>query len=776
MVATRPVAEVRHATAALLAARVEGLDTTTALAVLQQARAWHAQAIYDLHQHLQRHPDALVSGKAAGPLSLVRLVHALIGAGHTGLVAPRCVRCGRGRPDLHATRDEGRICVPCYRQDTMVDCARCGRRTRACHRRDEGVICRSCRDAEPATRGTCPGCGWQRPLRRRRDGSHCCDNCAPHPQHTCIDCHTTAIATAITAQGPVCPRCYRKRSARPCGQCGRIRPIIRKATDEHPDLCISCRPRTTGTCSRCGRHTYVNRSDRGHGDPICQACRPKIQRECAMCGQISHAQAFWPLGPVCHSCYGKAKNNPARCGSCGHHRVLVAAHPDHGRICGRCAGTSRDYICTQCGHGGRPYSNGMCDRCVLTHRLDELFGHATHAQLAPLVTAMKQAQRVDMTLLWLKTSPTARLLTQLTAEDAAISHQLLDSMPQNQTLRSLRHLLVRTGVLPARNEYLDRIGPWLAETLATAPAAHAMIVRPYCRWFLLHRARRRAAARGITPAASYHLRSHIRAVLALLAWLQQQGTDLATATQSDIDTWLAGGAPSQRYRTRQFLTWAGQRGLAGDLSTPPDRPGRTSIRPLDDDSLFEQLTRCLHDNNIPLDVRVAAALVLLYGITPARLVRITADHLTQDGHDTWLTAGRKPIHLPPPLAKLITTLADSPNDLSNVPAAGTHQPRLLFPGRATSAPMRAAALRNRLARYAIVSGPGRHTALLALADDLPAPVVADLLGVKHETAMRWASHTSRDWTPYLAARDEDHHPPLDSQNSTDGQAPAMTCS
>jgi len=82
--------------------------------------------------------------------------------------------------------------------------------------------------------------------------------------------------------------------------------------------------------------------------------------------------------------------------------------------------------------------------------------------------------------------------------------------------------------------------------------------------------------------------------------------------------------------------------------------------------------------------------------------------------------------------------------------------RLLFPGRAPGRPIRVATLRNRLVRHRITPTPGRHAAILTLTGDLPTPVIADLLGVSHKTAIRWATHTGGDWNDYIAARGETH--------------------
>ena len=41
---------------------------------------------------------------------------------------------------------------------------------------------------------------------------------------------------------------------------------------------------------------------------------------------------------------------------------------------------------------------------------------------------------------------------------------------------------------------------------------------------------------------------------------------------------------------------------------------------------------------------------------------------------------------------------------------------------------------------------------MTLAADLPAPILADLLGLHITTAVRWVGYARRDWSAYLAAR------------------------
>jgi hypothetical protein len=47
---------------------------------------------------------------------------------------------------------------------------------------------------------------------------------------------------------------------------------------------------------------------------------------------------------------------------------------------------------------------------------------------------------------------------------------------------------------------------------------------------------------------------------------------------------------------------------------------------------------------------------------------------------------------------------------------------------------------------------GPPSALVTLAADLPAAVLADLIGIHINSAVRWTHYAQRDWASYLAAR------------------------
>jgi hypothetical protein len=64
---------------------------------------------------------------------------------------------------------------------------------------------------------------------------------------------------------------------------------------------------------------------------------------------------------------------------------------------------------------------------------------------------------------------------------------------------------------------------------------------------------------------------------------------------------------------------------------------------LGDDERSVLLRRCLRDDSLTLRLRVAGALVLLYGQIPTRIVELTVDNVTST--DTYLQLKDQPVLL-----------------------------------------------------------------------------------------------------------------------------------
>jgi hypothetical protein len=343
-----------------------------------------------------------------------------------------------------------------------------------------------------------------------------------------------------------------------------------------------------------------------------------------------------------------------------------------------------------------------------------------------------------------------QLLSDLVGTGNPIPHELLDALPPDNRTGHLRSILVHAGALDTQPEGgLESLHPWLKSLLAGLSPKTVALLRPYAYWSVLPRIRHRAARLGSTASAPKYARVRIETAAHFLTWLTDNDRTLAEATQHDVDAWIDGGATTRR-RVRDFLRWSHARGLSADLQV--NWLGREGLprNVLGEDERWPLLRRCLRDDSQPLRLRMAGALVLLYGQIPTRIVELTVESITRTDTDTYLQVKDQPVLLPPPLAALTLQLASS--STREQPAAS---PAWLFSGNRPGAHRYPGRLSTGLnQKLGIFIRPGRGAALADLAADLPAPVLADLLGLSITTATRWAALAARDNAAYIAARME----------------------
>ncbi|PFG49204.1 hypothetical protein ATK36_4343 [Amycolatopsis sulphurea] len=241
----------------------------------------------------------------------------------------------------------------------------------------------------------------------------------------------------------------------------------------------------------------------------------------------------------------------------------------------------------------------------------------------------------------------------------------------------------------------------------------------------------------------------INVAIAFLAWLDDQELTLGIVDQNAIDRWVTTGS-SLRYEARHFLCWATERRLVSKVEVPVRPKSANGYRAIEADERWSLLNRLWHDSTIPLDVRVGGSLVLLFGQHLSRIVRLTTDCIADNDHAVTLILDRSPVSLPEPLAALVMELRDQ--RLAARPSANPPAQCLLFPGRPASHPISTEPFRKRLALHGIQARPARNAALTEFAADLPAPVLAELLGLHIGTAVTWTKTLQRDWSAYLEAR------------------------
>lgn len=723
--------------------------------------------------YLVAHPTALVDGDSGAPDPVARLIEDLIASGVEGLQRPRCVDCGEPKPLVRRVPG-GRVCNRCrHRRRPQEMCAQCGTIARRAKRDADGKpICARCNQLTYVpTVHRCGVCGVNRTYRTIK---RICRECAEQPHTSCAACGlpaaiptdgtdprcshcTTGTSVPCHACGeltagrdrkgrPRCERCYR-RPVGTCGRCGRVRTIVRVAVDGDPDLCAICWTGPTARCENCGQVRPCRGERRGR--MLCGTCAPVRPQTCAHCGQQRRPAAHWPEGPVCRSCYDRALDAKGVCPRCGEQRRLMRYDGSETAICRECAGAPAHHVCGRCGDEHAPYQRGVCPRCVTKDRLNELLGDEDARrergldglfELLLSVRSMKDRPR------WLARSPVVPLLAELGRGELDISHKALDRHPSRQAARRLEHLLVAAGALASRDPALARMEEWIEQHLTGSD--HEPVLRPFAHWIVLRRCRRKSQTAPLNFGELSRAKAELVSGTAFLDWLTDRGRQLGECAQADIDEWLAGPRPD-RHIARQFARWAMTQKLMPRLEFPAGhRSGPTPPITQHDPSTLAR--RLLEDAGIPARERVAAILVAFYAQPIVRVARVTIDQITVSETETAIRFAETPVTLPELAATAVRAWLDQRQ--AQMPPIAIPSP-WLFPGNPPSRPISEQWLSRRLKLIGVDCNQDRRAALLHLAGEIPAAILADIVGVHVTTAGAWADIAGRPWGEYPALRD-----------------------
>ncbi|HVB43972.1 MAG TPA: hypothetical protein VNF47_14890 [Streptosporangiaceae bacterium] len=574
----------------------------------------------------------------------------------------------------------------------------------------------------------CPHCGRVIPLVKPRDGMRLCRNCVARSRaEPCSRCGTVREAAARDEDGqPLCPHCLITDpvNQETCAGCHRRRPVAVRAEDG--PLCPSCRPWKVATCGICGREVPCVIS-RATGEPWCGACKQRWAC-CSRCGQAGRVRGGTRAEPLCAACTRSDEGFWTSCPACG----------ETGRI-----------------HAGR------CARCAIDRRLRDLLGDQA-GEIRPrfhaLYQALSAAERPGTVAAWLDKSTAPSILRSLDA-GTELTHATLDALPGGKAVEHLRAVLVAVGTLPHRDEQMARLERWITGVTAGRddPDQQHMLHR-YAVWHLLRRLRRRTGDTDTTHDQLAGVRQHVRAAIAFLDWLTARDLALATCRQNDLDAWITSDQASRRRETGHFIRWARKQKLTR-LDFPATRWGGPS-RVIDTEARWAQARRLLHDGSLDPEDRVAGLLVLLYAQWPSVISRLTPGHVQADGEQVRLRLGREPVTLPEPLAGLVRELLASRRGHAAIGDRGT--PTWLFPGGQPGRPISSYRLAERLREQGIHSGQARSAALFQLATDLPAAVLARMLGIHITVAAAWQRASAGDWAAYAAEVSRRDHPSPDS--------------
>ena len=797
--------------ACLAALDTEAARTALLAAIATGSPRMVPSRLRNVAAYLRAVPDALTSGGSSSPPDVARLIDRLAGVGVAGVVAPRCAGCGRQGFLRHPRGDGERICVSCFgRAAPKRPCARCGtlRRVQADRRTGE-AICEVCHYADPANQRRCENCGRPGRIQVHLGGKAIGSCCYIHPQErcsvcgigraanpykagakaTCTTCATARLATCSACgldapppgpdRPPTClrcaagataacascgdltvmtdragiPRCWRcyQRPEGTCGRCGRHDVVIaRLATGADPDLCHSCWTGPVLACERCGR-VRPCRGERT-GRMLCAGCRPHRKVTCAYCGARRTVSAVWSAGPACGACYRAWHRAKGHCCSCGAHRRVLPYRGFDRPVCAPCAGAPPGPVCETCGNEDWLYRRGCCARCVLAERLEELLGdHDARVArgLQALFEVLSAAEPPENGVGWLRPGQRAAvLLAAMGSGELTLTHDHFDALAHAGTsANQLQALLVAVGSLPERDPQLARLEFQLGAYLDTIDDnPRRQLLAGYARWRLLRRARDASERGGLSPYQRNSATASLRAAGRLCDWLTGAGLDIDDLDQVRLDAYLI-DHPTQRGPLAGFLTWAHHQRRIPRLDLY-HQPRPITVIPVAQDQRWELARHLLHESSRPLAHRVAALLVLLFAQHSSRIAALSTGHVDITVDKVRLRLGDTAIDVPEPLDRLLADLVARRVPLGRVKAAGPDP--WLFPGRHPGRPADPHSVRRWVRACGVTPMQShRASALIDLTGQLPAPVVAELLGIAIGTAVKWSTLAGRPWGQYL---------------------------
>lgn len=493
--------------------------------------------------------------------------------------------------------------------------------------------------------------------------------------------------------------------------------------------------------------------------------------ECCRCGRRRHKAGSWPDGPVCRTCSDRAVRYRGTCPGCGQERVLPGLRRDDGvAICTTCAAFSQSFDCSRCGGEGKLLRGRLCERCTLTDRLTTVLDDGTgrvRPELVPLVDLLVATDNPGSGLAWLamrrdQPGNASHTLQQLALGQIPLTHDAFHQLQPWRAAAHLEELLMASGVLPAADKYLCSFQRWLTGHLAgiTDPE-HARTIRLFVTWCVLPRLRARAERDRITPSVHRFAADQVKYATGFLQWLSEQNTTLASCGQAEIDTWFTENSQHRRTCLRAFLKWAIRcRHCKRSLAIPAMKSPRRAT--LSEPERLDALGRLLTDEQIPMRIRVAGIMVLLYAQPMTRIVGLTIDDVLRDDDTVLLRLGQPASPVP---ARVAALLLEYITNRDNMNTATNPASRWLFPGRRAGQPFRPDHLSALLNQAGVPTTPARSAALRQQLLEMPATVVAHALGYHDKTTTRLLNEAGGTWNRY-APGDHDTSTPRPRAHTT----------
>ncbi|GAA4421423.1 hypothetical protein GCM10023169_14350 [Georgenia halophila] len=232
--------------------------------------------------------------------------------------------------------------------------------------------------------------------------------------------------------------------------------------------------------------------------------------------------------------------------------------------------------------------------------------------------------------------------------------------------------------------------------------------------------------------------------LKFLTWLRDtHGRDLDACTQQDVDQYLAEG-PTTRHLIRTFFVWSRKTGLKRGI-TIEHRTARTAPH-LTQDKRLAWIRELVTGTAESLPYRVAGVLLLLYAQPLVRVAELKLSNtvLTPDGIASGSPTPRSPSRSRSQACSRSTSRRARTSAARTATATGSFPAPV--PGDTSPRRRSWTALRD----LGINLRGARNRAMRDLVSEIPAPVVASLLGYSDQVTQRHAQAAATPMAQYAA--------------------------
>lgn len=485
--------------------------------------------------------------------------------------------------------------------------------------------------------------------------------------------------------------------------------------------------------------------------------RPRVTTgtiECTRCHRKANTmRVYWPGDQLCHSCFYTAMRTYGICPSCGHDGVLPGRRnrTDLHPVCLTCAGIPGNFTCRTCHREGELHRRGECARCVLRNDLCTILLHhpVDPAAMATLVEVLCGVDRPESILTWKRNAQVLQLLGAIASGAIPLTHEGLTAAGSGRHVDHLRSLLQHHGLLPQRDEHLARFEVWLAVKLDAidSPTVRAP-VEQFATWHHLRRLRSESRPGQSSDGPKRSAKQEITETIKFLTWLEQtHQRTLADCTQHDVDAYLTSG-PTTRHLIRTFFIWAKKSKL--NVAVQIGHRQAKTTPTISQDQRLAWLKELLTGDSESLPYRIAGVLLLLYAQPLTKIAALHASAIAFVGDETCIALGKDPISVPEPFASQLNYHRHNrPNLRTTGGAIGTPW---LFPSNRPGRHIDPQAIMQRLRALGIKLQGSRNTALQELVAEIPAPLVAEMLGYSDQVTQRHAAEAGNTWARYVTPR------------------------